>query len=555
MIDRRHLLGAGALALLSAQALTARAAETGLDLALVNGQVWTGQTAASLAEAVGVSAGKIAAVGAGQVRALTTSRTRVIDLAGAFAMPAFIDNHTHFRLASTMLAQPDLLGAADRADFVNRVGQAAAQLRPGRWLRGGSWDEQRLGGRLPDRHWIDAATPDTPFIAPRTDLHMYLVNSLALRLAGITRETPDPAGGVIDRDASGEPTGILRDNAKDLVDRVIPPTSEAETDEAMRAGIAHGLSRGVAQVHCPEIDWSVQDSLLRLRRGGETDMRFYSFVPLQDWEKMAGFVARNGRGDDWVRWGGVKGLADGSLGSRTALFYEPYSDAPDQHGTRVMALNDLREAVIAADRHGLHVTVHAIGDRANDDVLDIFAEAERLNGARDRRFRIEHAQHVRPQSIPRFARQKVIASVQPFHAIDDGRWAVERIGPARLAGTYAFASFLQAGARTTFGSDWPVGPIDPITGVHAAVTRQTIDDANPDGWIPEERITVEQALIAYTAANAYAGFQEDRLGELSVGRLADIAVLDANPLTAPLDGLNKIKVLQTIVDGQPRYEA
>ncbi|MDG2523015.1 amidohydrolase [Caulobacter segnis] len=555
MIDRRRLMGAGALALASANSVAAWAAETGLDLALINGRVWTGRPGAPLSDAVGITAGRIAAIGAGAVGSLTTARTEVIDLAGAFVMPAFIDNHTHFLLASNMLAQPDLLSAKDRPEFVSRVGAAASRLKAGRWLHGGSWDEQRLGGALPDRHWIDAVTPQTPFVAPRTDLHMYLVNSLALRLAGITRDTPDPAGGVIDRDAKGEPTGILRDNAKALVERVIPAVTEAENEEAMRAGIAHGLSHGVAQVHVPEINWSVQDTLLRLRQRGGTDMRFYSFVPLQDWEKMAAFVDSHGRGDDWVRWGGVKGLSDGSLGSRTALFHEAYSDAPGQYGTRVMALDDLRGAVLAADKRGLQVTVHAIGDRANDDVLDVFDEAVRINGQRDRRFRIEHAQHVRPAAIPRFARQQVIASVQPFHAIDDGRWAVKRIGEARLNGTYAFGSFLKAGARMTFGSDWPVGPLDPITGIHAAVARQTLDDANPGGWLPNEKITVEQAMTAYTTANAHAGFQEDRLGQLTVGYLADIVVLDADPLSAPVDKLRKIKVLRTIVNGRQRYGA
>lgn len=555
MMHRRHLLIAGSTALAAAQAALAQGADEGLTLALTHLRAWTGRPGGAPVDAIGIVGGRIAALGTDQVRAMITARTQVIDLSGAFVMPAFTDNHTHFLLASTMLAQPDLLGAKDRADFVARIGAAAGRTRAGRWLRGGSWDEQRLGGVLPDRSWIDGVTGDTPFIAPRTDLHMYLVNSAALRLAGITRETPDPPGGIIDRDHAGHPTGILRDNAKALVERAIPPVTDSETDEAMRAGITHGLSKGVAQVHVPEIDWSVQDALLRLRTRGETDMRFYSFVPLQDWEKMAEFVASHGRGDDWVRWGGVKGLADGSLGSRTALFYQPYADAPNARGTRVMPLDALREAVIGADQAGLHVAVHAIGDRANDDVLDIFAEAERINGARDRRFRIEHAQHVRPGSIPRFARQGVIASVQPFHAIDDGRWAVNRIGPQRLAGTYAFASFLKAGAHMTFGSDWPVGPIDPLVGVHAAVARQTLDGAHPDGWLPEEKLTVEQALSAYTAQNAYAGFQEDRLGAIAPGRLADLTVLDADPLSVPTEKLRQIKVLRTFVDGRERYAA
>jgi predicted amidohydrolase YtcJ len=558
MISRRHMLGASlAAAALAGPAARAwaRAVDTGLDLALINCVAWTGRPDAPATDAVGISGDRIAALGAQAVRALITPRTRVLDLGGAFVMPAFMDNHTHFLWGATMLSQPVLLDSTDRADFARRVGEAAQHIRPGKWLQGGSWDEQRLGGVLPTRDWIDAVTPDTPFIAPRTDLHMYLANSVALQLAGITRDTPDPVGGVIDRDASGEPTGILRDNAKALIDRVVPPATDQDADQAMRDGIAHGLKHGVAQVHAPEISWGTHEALMRMRTRGQPDMRFYSFVPLQDWEKIAAYVAEEGRGDDWIRWGGVKGLADGSLGSRTALFHAPYTDAPDQRGTRVMSLEELREKVLAADAHGLHVTVHAIGDEANDDVLDVFQAAVQANGPRDRRFRIEHAQHVVPSAIPRFARQDVIASVQPFHAIDDGRWAVERIGEARLNGTYAFHSLMASGARVTFGSDWPVAPLDPIIGIHAAVTRETIDGANPRGWLPQEKVTVEQALTAYTSANAYAGFQEDRLGVLAPGYLADIVVLDANPLRIDPETLRDLKVLRTLVGGRELYAA
>ncbi|RZJ93653.1 MAG: amidohydrolase, partial [Brevundimonas sp.] len=255
------------------------------------------------------------------------------------------------------------------------------------------------------------------------------------------------------------------------------------------------------------------------------------------------------------RWGGVKGLADGSLGSRTAVFHDPYTDMPSETGKRVIPKDELHELVTAADAAGLHVTVHAIGDLANDDVLDIFQQVEQVNGERDRRFRIEHAQHILPSSVSRFAAEKVIASVQPFHAIDDGRWAVERIGPERLHGTYAFHSLMASGATVTFGSDWPVAPLDPLLGVYAAVTRETIDGANPQGWLPEEKVTVEQALIAYTAANAYAGFQEGRLGKLAPGFLADLVVLGADPFTADVETLKDIPVLATYVGGRARYQA
>lgn len=553
MIDRRSLLLAGAgLTLLTP--LQALAAERGLDVALINARVWTPGAGAPRLSSVGVVGERIAAVGAAQVKALTTARTKVVDLEGAFLMPAFTDNHTHFLTGATALTQVDLLSAKDRADFAARIG-AAARARPGKWILGGSWDEQRLGGALPTHEWIDAATPDTPVAVPRTDLHLYLLNALALKLAGITRDTPDPPGGVIVRDAQGEPTGVIKDNAKVLVERVIPPMSEAETDAVMRGGIAYGLSKGVAQAHNPELDWRTYESLRRLRAKGETDMRFYAFVPLPDWEKMAAIVDKEGRGDDWVRWGALKALADGSLGSRTAVFHDHYDDAPDQSGVRVTTLANLREWITAADKIGLHITTHAIGDQANDDVLDIYAQVAKTNGAKDRRFRIEHAQHLSPGAIARFAQQKVIASVQPYHAIDDGRWAIKRIGAERLKGTYAFKSLMDAGATVTFGSDWPVAPLDPLTGVYGAVTRRTIDGANPNGWLPEQKVTVQQALTAYTANNAFAGFMDDRTGKVAPGYYADLTVLDADLTTIDPLKIPDVKVLHTFVGGKARYSA
>lgn len=551
MLNRRSFLAHSATLALAAPVLT-RAAEGPLELALVNGTVWSGRRGARRETAIGILGDRIAAVGADAVRARTGKSTRVIDLGGAFVMPAFIDNHTHFLRGAWTLTQANLLDSTHRADFTARVG-AAARARPGRWLLGGSWDEQRLGGELPTRQWIDAVTPDTPVAVPRTDLHTYLLNSVALRLAGITRDTADPPGGVIVRDAQGEPTGVVKDNAKDLVDRVIPVPTDADTDEAMRGGIAHGLSKGIAQAHNPELDWNTYHSLRRLRAVGETGMRFYAMVPLSDWEKMAAIVVKEGRGDDWVRWGAVKGLADGSLGSRTAVFHDDYTDARGQRGVRVMSLADLRTWVTGADKQGLHVTVHAIGDQANDDVLDLYASVAAANGPRDRRLRIEHAQHLALASIPRFAKQKVIASVQPYHAIDDGRWAIQRIGPERLQGTYAFRSLIDSGATVTFGSDWPVAPLDPLTGVYGAITRRTIDGKNPDGWLPEQKITAEQALTCYTRNNAYAGFMDDRTGTIATGYLADITVLDADLLKIDPLKIPDVKVLHTFVGGRHRF--
>jgi hypothetical protein len=555
-MNRRELLVASLGASLAA-ALMPRHLQAGgeaLDTAYLNTSIWTGVPGDARANALGIRGNRIAAVGEEAVRAASGPGTRTVDLGGAFVVPGFIDNHTHFLRASQGLAQADLRLASSREELASMIAESARRLAQGAWLLGGNWDEQRWGGELPTRHWIDAVTPDTPVAVVRTDQHSMLLNSLAMKLAGIDRDTVTPPGGVILKDEQGEPTGLIKDEATELVLHAIPEPSDADIDAAIRAGIEYGLSLGVTQVHIKEIDWVTHHSLRRLRKQGETGMRFYSFVPLPDWERLDAIVRAEGRGDDWVRWGGLKGLVDGSLGSRTALFHEPYTDDPNTSGITMVPLEDLREWIAAADQRGLQVSVHAIGDRANELLLDMFAAAVERNGARDRRFLVEHAQHVRMDQIPRFASLSVIPSMQPFHAIDDGRWAVKRIGPERLRGTYAFKSFLDAGARLSFGSDWPVAPLDPRIGIEAAVLRRTLDGAHPDGWIPDEKISVEAALHAYTTTNAYAGFQEDRLGRIAPGMLADFAVLGDDLLSIDPARISKVPVLRTVVDGQVRFD-
>ena len=504
--------------------------------------------------AIGVANGRIAAIGADAVKAASTGTTRTIDLDGAFVMPGFIDCHTHFLIGSDLLTQPNLREAKSPQEFARIIGEAARALKPGQWVQGGSWDAELWGGELPDRSWIDPVTPDTPVAVQRLDLHMLALNSLALKLAGIDRNTPEVPGGVIVRDKQGNPTGILKDAAMDLVKRAIPAPTEADREAAVRKGIAHGLSKGVTQVHTTELDWKTHDALRRLRAKGETDMRFYSFLPLQDWAKVKALVDAEGRGDDWLRWGGLKLQYDGSLGSRTAMFYQPYDDAPDTRGIPIHKRADVQQWTDAADAAGLQITIHAIGDKANDEALDIFAAAAAKNGPRDRRFRIEHAQHLAPAAIARFARQQVIASMQPYHAVDDGRWAAKRIGPERIRRAYAFGSLLDTGATLAFGSDWTVAPLGPILGIDAAVTRQTLDGVNPDGWMPEERISLEQALLAYTAGAAKAGFSEDRSGSLENSKLADLVVLSENLFEISSSDIGNVEVDMTLVDGEVVYD-
>ena len=548
---RRDFLLAGAASVFAPGMLLASAPM--LDVAYVNARVWTGTPGARIATALGTVGDKIAALDAGPVRQLTGKRTRVVDLKGAFVVPGFIDAHTHFLLAAATLTSPDLRTVKTREEFARRVGSAARQLKGREWVTGGSWDAELWGGELPSHEWIDAVTPHTPVALYRLDLHMMLLNAVAMRLAGIDRDTPDPSGGKIVRDANGAPTGIVIDTAKALVDRVIPPPTEAALEKNLRDGIAFGLRYGVTQTHAMGLDWVMHEALMRLRAKGETGMRFYSYVPLADWEKLDAIVRSDGRGDEWVRWGGLKVMSDGSLGSRTALFHDHYNDAPNTRGLAVTPAASLREWVTEADRRGLQVAVHAIGDEANDAVLDLFEAVAHNNGRRDRRFRIEHAQHLTPSAIPRFAKQNVIASMQPYHAIDDGRWAINRVGPERLKGTYAFKSLIDADATVSFGSDWPVAPLNPLTGIAAAVLRETIDGAHPGGWMPEQKITVEQALRAYTVANAYAGFQEQSLGRIEPGFTADFAVLDADLLCIDAQRLSDVRVLRTVVGGKTMF--
>ncbi|WP_343518491.1 amidohydrolase [Sphingomonas sp.] len=553
MLGRRSVLAIGVGTAAAAMTRSAFAAEGDLDAAYINAKVWTGAGPDTRSDAIGVSGDRIVAIGAAAVRARTGKRTRVVDLQGAFVTPGFIDPHVHFVKAATMLSQPSLRDAADPKEFVARIAAAAKGLPKGQWLEGGNWDQDRWGGEMPHRKWIDAVTPDTPVAVTRYDLHMLFLNSLALKLAGIDRNTVSPPGGVIEKDADGEPTGIIKDSAKDLVLRAIGEQTPEQIDAVTRQGIELALSKGVTQVHPTELETISFDSTRRLRAKGETGLRFRHYLPLKDWEAQAALIAREGRGDDWVQWGACKVVFDGSLGSRTARFYEPYLDEPGTRGIVVTDPADLRRWVEGADKAGIQVTAHAIGDEVNDIVLDTFAAVAKVNGPRDRRFRVEHVQHMKPTAIPRFKAQDVIASVQPYHAIDDGRWAVRRVGEERLKTSFAFGSLVRSGAHVCMGSDWPVAPIDPLTGLEAAVDRETLDGKNPQGWHPEQRVTLAQAMRCYTREGAYAGFNDKKLGLIAPGFLADFVVWDCDFFAIDSHLLLKAKALRTIVGGVQRY--
>lgn len=542
--------------LLSALALLSSCSQSPEPATLVvrDARVWTGDESRPWAEAVAVSGDRILAVGENEeIEAFVTGETSVIDGAGRLVTPGFIDSHVHFISGGFNLSSVQLRDAPTPQVFIDRIAEFARDLEPGVWILGGDWDHEQWGGVLPRRDWIDSVTTANPVWVNRLDGHMALANTAALTAAGVTRDTEEVDGGTIERYDDGEPAGILKDNAMYLVDRVIPDAPDALKDRALDAAMDYVAAQGVTSVHDMG-SWSNVEVFERARNEGRMKTRIYAAIPLWDWQRLEARIDSTGRGDEWVRLGGLKGFVDGSLGSHTAAFMEPFTDAPDDTGLLISSKEDLYAWTSGADRAGLHVMVHAIGDRAIRLQLDIFERVAAENGPRDRRFRIEHAQHIDPADITRFAALEIIPSMQPYHAIDDGRWAVRVIGPKRIRTTYAFRSLLDSGARLALGSDWSVAPATPIEGIYAAVTRRTLDDLNPDGWVPEQKITVEEALRGYTIDAAYAVYEEDIKGSLEPGKLADFVILDRDLTTLPPDEIRDAKVDLTVVGGKIAYE-
>ena len=534
------------------------AAPPASDLELFNGRIWTGSQRGPEAEAEACRLGRIVAVGTtAEIRPWAGAGAELVDLKGQRVVPGFNDAHVHFLTGGQHLASVQLREARSQEDFRDRLGRFAAKLPKGRWITGGDWDHENwTPAEPPRRALIDPVTPDHPVFVNRLDGHMGLANSRALRLAGITRTTPDPPGGQIVRDAQGEPTGLLKDAAMDAVYRVIPPPRPEEVEAALRAAMRYAAQNGVTSVQDMSATPEVLAAYQRLLARGELTVRVYGHQPLGGFERLAGIGLRAGFGNEKLKIGGLKAFADGSLGSTTALFFEPYSDAPHTTGLpseEMIPESKLLARILAADHAGLQVAVHAIGDKANHIVLGMFEEAVKQNGSRDRRFRIEHAQHLRREDIARFGKLRVIASMQPYHAIDDGRWAEKRLGPERARGSYAFRSLLDAGAVLAFGSDWYVAPMEPLLGIYAAATRRTLDGQRPEGWVPAEKISVEEALRAYTWGSAYAAFDERLKGTIETGKLADLAVLSDDLLSMEPLKLSQARVVLTVFDGRVVY--
>jgi predicted amidohydrolase YtcJ len=544
-----------ALGLLAPIAAAAQFSDPPPPLVIVNARVWTGDAARPWAEAIAAADGRITAVGTSTgVRMVAPRGARVIDAQGALVTPGFIDAHVHFVEGGFRLASVQLRDADSPVEFARRIKAFAATVAPGTWILGGDWDHERWGGALPTRAWIDSITPEHPVFVNRLDGHMALANSRALEAASVTDDAADVAGGTIVRDADGRATGLLKDNAMDLVARAIPEPPAELVDRALDTAMAYVASQGVTSVHAMG-SWADFAALRRARAAGRMRTRVYAAVPLATWGALRDTIVRAGRGDEWLSWGLLKGFVDGSLGSHTAAMLAPFTDAPNDTGLFVTPPDSLLAWVRGADAARLQVAVHAIGDRAIRTQLDVFAQVAEEHGVRDRRFRIEHAQHVAPEDLARFASVGVIASMQPYHAIDDGRWAEKVIGPERARGAYAFRSLLDRGARLAFGSDWFVAPPSVAEGLYAAVTRRTLDGANPDGWMPQERISLDEALRQYTRGSAIAGFQDSDVGVLRPNQAADLVLWDRDLFAVPPEALREARVRLTVVGGHAVYEA
>lgn len=525
--------------------------------AFINGKVYTVNEKQPYAEAVVTEDNKILFVGSeSDAQKYIDGNTEKIDLNGRLMLPGFNDAHLHFTSGGHYLLGINLRPALSKTEFVNIIKNYIIG-REGLWVTGGRWDhEQWQDKSLPTKELIDSVTKNTPVFVSRIDGHMGLANTRALQLAGIDKNTPDPEGGLIVRNKiTGEPTGILKDNAMDLVFEVIPEyTIEQNMDAALRA-LEEAKKFGITSVHDITLPGELQ-SYKNILQEGKLTCRIYSIWPMERYEDIVRAGVTVGNEEGLIKRGALKAYADGSLGASTAWFFEPYVQDPSTTGLPmdIVTNGELEKWSIDADRNRLQLCVHAIGNRANAYMLDLYDKIKKVNPPWDRRFRIEHAQHIRKNDIPRFSKIGVIASVQPYHCIDDGIWAEKRIGKERTKFTHPYKSFLDYNVTVAFGTDWPVAPLNPLYGIYAAVTRRTVDGKNPGGWIPEQKISVEDAIKCYTLNSAYASFEENIKGSIEPGKLADLVVLSDDIFSIDPVKIKDVKVDMTVFDGEIIYE-
>ncbi len=537
-----------------------QSSELKAELILKNGRFWTADPRFLEAQAVAVKKGRIVEVGSwGRVGYLKGSSTQIIDLEGAFVVPGFIDCHTHFLEGGMSLSSLNLRDVRSKEEFVKKIKLEAEKLGKGKWITHGEWDHLGFDSQqLPEKEWIDGVTSENPVCIPRKDMHMVLANSLALKIAGINKNTPDLEGGEIIRNPeSGEPTGILMDGAADLILKHIPEPGPAEKLRAAEKAVQFAKKKGVTSVH----EMGPLENLelyKKLSSQNKLDVRISLYPPISlidHWLESG--VEKKSTGEEFLKIGGLKGFVDGSLGSSTALFFESYTDDAGNKGILASDMfpeGKMEERIQKADAMGLQVAVHAIGDRANNIIISLFEKVIRSGEKRERRWRVEHAQHLIPQDIIRMGKLGLIASVQPYHLIDDGQWAEKRIGPSRIRRSYPFRSLLKNKVRLAFGSDWTVAPLDPLLGIFSAVTRSTLDEKHPEGWIPEEKISVQEALLSYTYNAAYAEFSEGVKGSIEKGKVADLVVLDKNLFERDYSDIKDAQVLMTLFNGRIVYQ-
>jgi predicted amidohydrolase YtcJ len=530
------------------------------DLIIRNAKIWTVDKSLPSAQAVAVIGERIVAVGSdADVDLWRGPHTQVVDAGGKLLLPGFNDAHVHFVSGGMQLENVQLKDAVSLQEFARLIGERAKNTAKGEWILGGNWDETKWSpSSLPTKEAIDKVTASVPVFVTRYDGHMGLANSLALKLAGITSSTPDPPGGTIVRDAQGNPTGALKDAAMDYVDKVIPPMSHDQRLRVIKHALAYAAQVGVTSVQHMNPDYVDIAAYSELLQRGELTARIYAAPLITQVDDQVKIGIRHAYGDPYLRIGALKAYADGSLGSGTAYFFEPFLNQANNRGLlsdEMHPVSLMRDRMMAADAARLQLCTHAIGDQAISIILDLYVEVVKAHGDSDRRFRIEHAQHMAAKDFDRFARLHVIASVQPYHAIDDGRFAESRIGHDRSSRTYAFRTFLDHGVRLAFGTDWEVAPLDSMQTIYAAVTRATLDGKNPGGWFPEQKLTVAEAVEAYTMGSAYAEFQEHEKGSITPGKLADMVLLSDDIFSIAPEKIKDVKVLRTFVGGKTVWDS